>query len=141
MTDISKWHEFIEKVTKPFTTNGWNETVPEYNETHIVVPLNEYQIGNLLGAFIKMMKQDKLEWKKRGELKESWNTGDWFDEVISVLAETMVKLEIKKVDANGFCYQFVTEELQEMHWDLIKYDEVKTKEYNERVKKLGLDII
>lgn len=138
MTNVSPWSEFIEKVTKQFKFDGWGNPVPEYNFTQIVVPLDEYQIGNLFGAFTRMMKEDKEGWEKK-HTRRSWRTGDWFDEVISVLAETMVKLEIKEVGANTFVYPFVTEELQKMHWDLIKYDEVKTKEYKEKLKMLGLD--
>jgi len=129
MTDVSCWPEFIEKVTKSFEEDGWGQKVKSYNDTRIVVPINEYQIGNMLGMFVKMMKQNEAR-------TESWNTGDWFHEVLSILCEAMVKLEIKEVGANCFVYPFVTEELQKVGWDFLRYDKIKTEEYNERMERL-----
>jgi hypothetical protein len=66
MTDIGNWPALVCKV-------GF----------YVMVPLNEYQIGNLLDA-----------------LTQAEETGDWYGELQDILAVAMKKAGIKEVDCN-----------------------------------------
>ena len=127
MTDISQWVDFIEKVNKKFTLNGWGQTVKEYSDSRWVVPLSEYQLANMLWMFTEMMKQND-EGYKSGKNYMSWNSGDWFYEVISILTECWVKMGLKTIQANSCPYQYDIDELKDVGWNLLRYDKKKMDE-------------
>ena len=66
MTDRGDWPDLIER-----------------KGGYIMVPLNEYQIGNLLDA-----------------ITQAQTTGDWWWEWVSICSATMQKLGIKEVGSN-----------------------------------------
>lgn len=118
MSDISHWPDFIGEVTVKFNTDGWGQPCKEYEETKRVLPLNDYQVANMLYMLLKMRKQEKAG-------VDTWNTGDWFYELLDVLAEYCMRFQIKEITANCAPYAFNVDELQKIHWDLLKYDEMK----------------
>ena len=66
MTDIGNWPDLIEQ------KNGY-----------IMVPLNEYQMGNLLDA-----------------LTQAQDTGDWWYELQDIIGVAMKKFAIKEAGSN-----------------------------------------
>jgi hypothetical protein len=66
MTDIGNWPDFIEK-----------------KDYYIVVPLNEYQMGNLLDA-----------------LTQGQDTGDWWHELQDIIGVAMQKFGIETLSSN-----------------------------------------
>ncbi len=85
MTDINQWPELVQKVElrkRDYSTGKYLN--PPYYVTYVIIPLNEYQIGNLLGA-----------------LKRTEPTGDWYYELISLITEAMEKLDLKEVRSNS----------------------------------------
>jgi len=103
MTDTSNWHQFIDRITKTINDeSGLNRG--EIDETHIVVPLNEYQLGNLLG----MLKRIRGNTYKETCFNESCNLypqphehtgsficGDWFNEILSIIIYTAKKFNLE----------------------------------------------
>jgi hypothetical protein len=66
MTDIGNWRDLI-----------------RVEGAYILVPLNAYQMGNLLDA-----------------LTQAKDTGDWWRELQDIVAAAMDKAEIKEVQSN-----------------------------------------
>lgn len=66
MTDIGNWPDLIEK-----------------KGGYVMVPLNEYQMGNLLDALTQVP-----------------NTGDWWAELQDLIGVAMKKADIEKVGSN-----------------------------------------
>jgi hypothetical protein len=66
MTDIGNWPDFIEK-----------------KNYYIVVPLNEYQMGNLLDA-----------------LTQAQDNGDWWHELQDIIGVAMQKFGIETLSSN-----------------------------------------
>ena len=71
MTDIGDWPDLIEPKGR-----------------YTMVPLNEYQMGNLLDA-----------------LTQSQNNGDWWHELLDIIGVVMKKQGIESLQSNrGFTY-------------------------------------
>lgn len=69
MTDIGNWPELIER------KGAHNE--------YVMVPLNEYQMGNLLDTLTQVQ-----------------NTGDWYCELQDLIGVAMKRGDIEKVSSN-----------------------------------------
>ena len=91
MTDINNWYELIKM---DYTEHRYSIT--HYNVTYVMLPFNEYQMGNLLGLL------------KRSKDKAN---GDWYWEVVDIIFATMKKLEIKELISN-FGDTFTVDNLQ-----------------------------
>lgn len=76
MTDLNNWQEMVIK-----------------NDNYIQVPLNAYQMGNLLDA-----------------VTQSRQNGDWYNEIFDIIAVAMEKADIKELYSNSgktFTYEEV----------------------------------
>lgn len=81
MSDTSNWPELIHRAVP----GGYEGAPPSQFSSYAVVPLCEYQMGNLLGLL------------KRSRDKDN---GDWFGELIAIVQVTMSKLGIKELRSN-----------------------------------------
>lgn len=79
MTDTNPWPEWIEKVTHPHNDEVFNG--------YVKLPMNGYQIGNLLGL-LESAGPDA-------------DTGDWFNEVRSVLYVAAIKAGFNELSSNS----------------------------------------
>jgi hypothetical protein len=88
MTDIPHWHELVQVVKlrcRNYHTKEWQNSPggkPAFLE-YIQVPLNEYQMGNILEM-----------------LSNAGDTGDWYEELISIMIAAMDRANIKSVTGN-----------------------------------------
>lgn len=88
MTDISDWPDLIQVVKlryKSVLNDEWQDLpdgTPVFQE-YVQIPLNEYQIGNILEM-----------------LDNAEDTGDWYLELLSILIVAMDKAGIKEVKSN-----------------------------------------
>ncbi len=71
MTDISKWAALIHQAK---SVDG---------SEYVMVPLNWYQMGNLLDA-----------------LTQAQDTGDWHHELQDIIGVSMTKFDIKELSSN-----------------------------------------
>jgi len=82
MTDISNWYQTIFIMKYP-NRNIWTGEEEEYFVERIMVPLNDYQMGNLIDA-----------------LSQVENTGDWYGEFCDIVARAMKVAGLKKLCSN-----------------------------------------
>lgn len=75
MTDLSRWDELIKRASAPGTTA----------DGYIMLPFDEYKMGNLLGLLKRSTDKDN---------------GDWFDELIATISTAMHLLHIKELHSN-----------------------------------------
>jgi len=83
MSDLSRWDELI---FKALSSDG---------SPYIMVPMNEYKLGNLLGLLKRSKQHDN---------------GDWFDEFIHVITATMRRMNINEL-RNNFGDVFTRDDL------------------------------
>ena len=87
MTDIGRWRDLVHAAQIPIRTIGGN-TVEEDGELQMsyytVVPLTSYQMGNLVDAFSQDIHVN----------------GDWWGEILDIVAEGMKRSGIKKLRSN-----------------------------------------
>lgn len=81
MTDISNWHEAIHIMKMRFKT--WLSDDDNSFIERIMVPINEYQMGNLIGA-----------------LSRAREDGDWYGELCDIIGYAMKFAEIKSIRSN-----------------------------------------
>lgn len=90
MTDINPWEQLVHRVDI-WPKGVVVERLPDgtfvgHNpSTYVVVPLNEYQIGNLVGLLSRSGQHDN---------------GDWFHEFAYILAEAMEELGLEAINNN-----------------------------------------
>jgi len=84
MTDISNWHELIQCAKASYNNLVTGKVDTEFCCHYIVVPLNEYQMGNLLDA-----------------LTQATNNGDWYGELQDIIAVAMEIKGIKELQSNS----------------------------------------
>ncbi len=84
MTDISNWPELVQCVKSSYNNPVTGKVDTEFYCHYIMVPLNEYQMGNLLDA-----------------LTQATNNGDWYGELQDIIAVAMEKKGIKELQSNG----------------------------------------
>ena len=87
MSDINRWDELVQVVklrARDTITDEWLsiKDIPIFSE-YVQVPLNEYQMGNLLGMILRAQE-----------------TGDWYQELISIIGVAMAKAGIEKITSN-----------------------------------------
>jgi hypothetical protein len=82
VTDISNWPETIH-IMKVRAKNPWTGNADDYLIERIMVPLNEYQMGNLIDAISQVQ-----------------NTGDWHGEFCDIVACAMKFAGIKQLTSN-----------------------------------------
>lgn len=88
MTDLNNWPDLVQVVKlrqRTLDDNRWQDLpdgTPVFSE-YVQVPLNAYQMGNLLEA-LKMAEED----------------GDWHQELIAIIAYAMDKAGIIEVTSN-----------------------------------------
>ena len=70
MTDISNWRDCIH-IMKIQARSPWTE-VPCGHHEYLMVPLNDYQMGNLIDAISQVS-----------------DTGDWYGEFCEIVASAM----------------------------------------------------
>ena len=99
MTDINNWSELVQVVKfRSRNFNGkYNE--PPYFSDYTLIPVDEYQLSNLLGCVIS-----------------SQPTGDWWQELVSIVTVAMQKSGLKELRTNGAAFTI---------------DDLRTKSYNE----------
>lgn len=90
MTDISRWPDLVHVVrlrSKDPLTGEWqnwdNDPDKPVFGDYVMVPLDKYHIGNLLSALVR-----------------SEDTGDWYDEMITILYVAMDRAGINEVSSN-----------------------------------------
>lgn len=83
MTDISDWPDLVHVVQLRSRSHPDNNYQPPVFGRYVVVPLNEYQMGNLLDALL--------------QVKEN---GDWYGELCSIVAVAMKKAAIDELTSN-----------------------------------------
>lgn len=109
MTNISNWPKLIHKAT--VKGSQWENIDPSHKDwksSYVMLPFDEYQMGNLLGLL------------KRSH---DHNNGDWYDEIISLIAASMDKLGIEKLVSN-FGDEFgPADEIYNQVWAVEKDDE------------------
>jgi hypothetical protein len=104
MTDISPWHRLIHRATKADLDSQAtfaNLDFPgplEYG----MVPLDNYQVGNLLAFFDGIDRLAKESYERKlgcfvrpelvAETNVNVNTGDWWLETVNILCEYVNKL-------------------------------------------------
>jgi hypothetical protein len=101
MTDIHEWPDLIRKDKLPAHSHFGNTGVyclgciggAEY----VMLPFNEYQMGNLLAYFYGQW--NATDTGMHPEL--NIGTGDWWQEIPNVIACAMWKLDIKEVHSNN----------------------------------------
>lgn len=83
MTDISNWWRAVHVMKIP-NENAWDGKEEDYLVARIMVPLNEYQMGNLIDAIAQVS-----------------DTGDWYHEFISIVLRAMKVAGIKELRSNN----------------------------------------
>lgn len=92
MTDISDWPSTVH-IMKTRARNPWTGEERDGLEERIMVPLNEYQMGNLIDAIAQVN-----------------DTGDWWGEFCGIVARAMQVAGIKQIGSNNgrtFTYEQV----------------------------------
>ena len=88
MTDIQHWPVLIEQKTIPMgyykRDRGWVQDLDQLI-TYTMVPLTEYQMGNLLGLL-----------KRSGDK----DNGDWFWEFVNIIRAACQKLGVAELRSN-----------------------------------------
>jgi len=82
MTDISGWPETVH-IMKTLDRNPWTGEERDFPVERIMVPLNEYQMGNLIDA-----------------ISQAEDNGDWFGEFCAIVARAMQVAGIKQLTSN-----------------------------------------
>ena len=82
MTDISNWHEAVHIMQIPHR-NAWTGKEDDFLIRLIMVPLNEYQMGNLIDAISQVQ-----------------DTGDWYGEFCDIVARAMRVANLKELSSN-----------------------------------------
>lgn len=97
MTDISAWHELVH-VAQLIYRDAWTgKSDKKVFSQYIMIPLNEYQMGNLLDA-----------------LTQSHDNGDWYHELQDIFGVAMEKAGITELRSNSgkiFTYDQVRKRL------------------------------
>ena len=107
MTNISNWHWLIFRAKKPHNMNS-KEHYPDGDcyqscggdAEFVLLPWNEYQLGNLLG----MLKD-----------AHGRQDGDWWGEILSLVMTAMERLKIKEL-ADNRGNRFTLENLSNGEW-------------------------
>ena len=83
MTDISNWWRAVHIMKMP-NEDAWDGSETDYSVERIMVPLNEYQMGNLIDAISQVQCN-----------------GDWYHEFIAIVLRAMKIAGIKRLSANS----------------------------------------
>ena len=83
MTDISDWQSLVQVVRVRGRDVITNQYERDYFAEYTVIPLNPYQMGNLLDALLQVP-----------------NTGDWYGEFCNIIAVAMEKAALKELTSN-----------------------------------------
>ena len=82
MTDISNWPETVHIMKVPHK-DVWTGKEVNFLIERIMVPLNEYQMGNLIDAIAQVQ-----------------DTGDWWGEFCAIVARAMRVAGLKTISSN-----------------------------------------
>jgi len=82
VTDLSNWHQAVHLMKIP-SINPWTGHEEEYLIERIMVPLTEYQMGNIIDAM--------------GQVED---TGDWWHEMCAIIARAMYVAGLKEISSN-----------------------------------------
>ena len=83
MTDISNWPETVHIMKVPHK-DVWTGKEDNFLIERIMVPLNEYQMGNLIDAIAQVS-----------------DTGDWYGEFCDIVAAAMRLAGLKTISSNN----------------------------------------
>jgi hypothetical protein len=83
MTDISNWRGAIH-IMKTRHRDPWSGKEDDYFDERLMVPLNEYQMGNLIDAIAQVS-----------------DTGDWYGEFCDIVAAAMRLAGLKTISSNN----------------------------------------
>src|SRR5574337_896076 len=83
MTDISNWRSALH-IRKVHHQDPWDGRETEHYVERIMVPLNDYQMGNLIDAIAQVP-----------------DTGDWYGEFCDIVAAAMRLGGIKELRSNN----------------------------------------
>lgn len=102
MTDFGGWPHLIKRQEAPMHGEQCDllGQRPCQGGTYFTFPVNEYQLGNLLGLLKR--SQDK-------------DTGDWWLELVDIIIATMDILQVKELTSN-WGDTFTAESLRSREW-------------------------